>query len=359
MANTKKVMVAMSGGVDSSVTACLLQKQGYDIVGATMKLFQNGDVDVQKEKACCSLDDVEDARAVCARLGVPHYVLNMTADFEKEVMERFVRAYEQGFTPNPCIDCNRYMKFERLLHKALTLEMDYVATGHYARIEKQGDRLVLKKAKDLHKDQSYVLYSLTREQLAHTLFPLGGLTKPEVREIAAENGFVNLHHINIRKSAYASRTKFHNKCFKPTAKCLYFDGLCDGTYQKAIMVNFLILYACARVAYKREYAPAWEELLYMMSFTKMFIVSRRLHCVGTALCSNAKISLNIRLECLRWGKNLNIHKGEWSNALAAEMASGVIAAPDSSMAISCTRSSLERQRICVSVRSSVSCLYTL
>lgn len=187
----QKVMAAMSGGVDSSVAAYLLLQQGLEVVGATMKLFQNSDIDVPKEKACCSLDDVEDAKSVCARLGVPHYVLNMTADFQTEVMERFVRAYEQGFTPNPCIDCNRYMKFERLLHKAITLEMDGVATGHYARIEKQGDRLVLKKAADSKKDQSYVLYSLTQEQLQHTLFPLGGLTKTEVREIAQANGFVN------------------------------------------------------------------------------------------------------------------------------------------------------------------------
>lgn len=191
MNNKPRAMVAMSGGVDSSVSAYLILQQGFDVTGVTMKLFDNSEIDVPKEKACCSLDDVEDAKAVCARLGCAHYTLNMTADFESEVMQRFVSAYEQGFTPNPCIDCNRYMKFERLMHKAKSLEMDYLATGHYARIEKQGDRFVLKKAIDAHKDQSYVLYSLTPEQLQHTLFPLGSLTKPEVREIAAQNGFAN------------------------------------------------------------------------------------------------------------------------------------------------------------------------
>lgn len=212
MAENKKVMIGMSGGVDSSVAAFLLQKESFEVIGVTMKLYNNEDIDFVSEKTCCSLDDVLDAKSVCARLGIRHYTLNMTDDFKKEVIERFISAYQNGFTPNPCIDCNRYMKFSKMLHKAQELDIDYVATGHYARIEKQGDRYILKKAVDLSKDQSYVLYSLTQEQLKVTKFPLGNYTKQQVREIAEENGFVN-----------ARKHESQDICFVP-----------DGDYSKFI-----------------------------------------------------------------------------------------------------------------------------
>ncbi len=212
MAENKKVMIGMSGGVDSSVAAFLLQKESLEVIGATMKLYNNEDIDFVSEKTCCSLDDVLDAKSVCARLGIRHYTLNMTDDFKKEVIERFISAYQNGFTPNPCIDCNRYMKFSKMLHKAQELDIDYVATGHYARIEKQSDRYILKKAVDLSKDQSYVLYSLTQEQLKVTKFPLGNYTKQQVREIAEENGFVN-----------ARKHESQDICFVP-----------DGDYSKFI-----------------------------------------------------------------------------------------------------------------------------
>lgn len=212
MAENKKVMIGMSGGVDSSVAAFLLQKESFEVIGATMKLYNNEDIDFVSEKTCCSLDDVLDAKSVCARLGIRHYTLNMTDDFKKEVIERFISAYQNGFTPNPCIDCNRYMKFSKMLHKAQELDIDYVATGHYARIEKQGDRYILKKAIDLSKDQSYVLYSLTQEQLKVTKFPLGNYTKQQVREIAEENGFIN-----------ARKHESQDICFVP-----------DGDYSKFI-----------------------------------------------------------------------------------------------------------------------------
>ena len=190
---SKKALIAMSGGVDSSVTAYLTQQQGFDCIGATMKLFNNDDVGACRDKTCCSLDDVNDARSVCYRLGMPHYVLNFTSDFKSQVIERFVESYQTGATPNPCIDCNRYMKFDKLFLRARQLDMDYVVTGHYAKIEygNGSGRYLLKKAADSTKDQSYVLYSMTQEQLAHTLFPLGGLSKTEAREIAAAQGFIN------------------------------------------------------------------------------------------------------------------------------------------------------------------------
>lgn len=187
-----KALIAMSGGVDSSVAALLMKKAGYDCIGATMHLYDNETAGI-KSRTCCSLDDVTDARMVASAIGIPFYVFNFQDDFEKYVIDDFVACYEKGLTPNPCIECNRYLKFERFYKRALEIGCDCVATGHYARIERdrQSGRYVLKKAVDLSKDQSYVLACMTQEQLAHTRFPLGELTKDETRQIAAEHGFVN------------------------------------------------------------------------------------------------------------------------------------------------------------------------
>lgn len=185
-------MIAMSGGVDSSVAAFLTLQQGYEVIGATMKLFDKSDVGIQ-EKTCCSLDDVMDAKSVCTRLNIDHYVFNMKGEFDTEVMRRFAETYRTGATPNPCIDCNRFIKFKGLLRRAQELDCNYIVTGHYAAIEfdKKSERYLLKKAADTAKDQTYFLYPLNQYQLSHTLFPLGGLTKPEVRAIAEANGFIN------------------------------------------------------------------------------------------------------------------------------------------------------------------------
>ncbi len=189
----KKAMIAMSGGVDSSVAAYLICKEGYETIGVTMKLYHpEGDV-VVSEKSCCSADEVNDAQSVAEKLGIPYYVFNYTDNFKLHVISRFVEAYRNGRTPNPCIDCNRYIKFDRLIKRAIELNFDYVVTGHYAIVEfdEKSGRYILKKAVDDTKDQSYVLYSLTQEQLEHIKFPLGSMTKAEARKIAEEQGFVN------------------------------------------------------------------------------------------------------------------------------------------------------------------------
>ncbi|MDR0886137.1 MAG: tRNA 2-thiouridine(34) synthase MnmA [Clostridiales Family XIII bacterium] len=192
--NDKKLaMIAMSGGVDSSVCALLVKNLGYECVGATMKLFDNEDIGECSEKACCSLKDSADAARVAHGLGMNHYVWDFTEDFRRDVIETFASSYEQGITPNPCIDCNRYLKYQRFYERSRQMDFDYIATGHYARIEfdETYGRYVLKKAVDDTKDQSYVLYMIGQEQLAHTLFPLGDLTKVQAREIANAHNFVN------------------------------------------------------------------------------------------------------------------------------------------------------------------------
>ena len=186
-----KVMIGMSGGVDSSVAALLLKDAGYDCLGVTLKLY-GGETAETGKKTCCSLDDVEDARSAAFRLGMPHYVFNASEAFDKDVIQDFIDTYEAGGTPNPCIACNRRVKFPRMYARARELGCEYIATGHYARVEQRADgRWLLLRGMDRAKDQSYVLYVLTQELLAHVKFPLGGLTKPGVRAIAEERGLLN------------------------------------------------------------------------------------------------------------------------------------------------------------------------
>ena len=188
----EKALIAMSGGVDSSVAAYLMQRSGWDCIGATMRLCDNTLLGLEQESTCCSLDDTEDARSVAYKLGIPFHVFNSTGEFREKVVDKFVRSYESGATPNPCIDCNRYLKFESLLQKARLLGCSHVVTGHYARISQDPatGRYLLHKAVDKSKDQSYFLACLTQEQLSHAKFPLGELTKEQVRQTAEEIGFV-------------------------------------------------------------------------------------------------------------------------------------------------------------------------
>ena len=183
-----KALIGMSGGVDSSVAAYLTMQAGFSCIGATMRLYTGQDM----AGTCCKQDDVQDARNVADRLGIPFHVFDLSQDFQEQVMDHFASSYEQGLTPNPCVQCNRHLKFDRFLQQALALGCSHIVTGHYARISRSpSGRYLLQKAVDTAKDQSYFLFRLTQQQLQHTLFPLGELTKAEARAIAEQCGFLN------------------------------------------------------------------------------------------------------------------------------------------------------------------------
>ena len=238
----KKALIGMSGGVDSSVAALLTLQAGYSCIGATMRLYDNSTAGLPKEGTCCSLDDAEDARSVAHRLGIAHYVFNFQDAFREQVIEKFVKCYEQGLTPNPCIDCNRHLKFDTLLRRAQVLGCDYVVSGHYARVRQDPntDRYLLYKAQDKAKDQTYFLACLTQEQLEHILFPLGELTKAEVRHIAEENGFVTARKHDSQDICFvpdgdygAFLERYTGKAY-PQGDYLNLDGQVVGRHQGAV-----------------------------------------------------------------------------------------------------------------------------
>lgn len=229
MENRKKAIIAMSGGVDSSVAAYLMKEEGYDCIGATMKLYDNEDIGISKQKTCCSLNDIYDAKNVAYTLNMPYYVFNFADNFKEQVIDRFVNTYIEGGTPNPCIDCNRYIKFEKLMRRMYELDYDYVVTGHYARIEynEDTDRYILKKGVDETKDQSYVLYNMTQDQLAHTIFPLGKYRKSEIREIADQQNFIN-----------ARKHDSQDICFVPDGDYAHFiEGYCGKKFPEGDFVT--------------------------------------------------------------------------------------------------------------------------
>lgn len=239
MSDKLKAASAMSGGVDSSVVAYLLKEAGYNVTGVTLKLIAENDKAVSG--TCASLEGVCDAKAVCDKLGVEHMVIDFTNEFKENVMDRFANAYLNGYTPNPCVDCNRYIKFSCMLDYIEQMNMDVFATGHYARVEydNASGRYLLRKPKDVLKDQTYFLYALSQKQLAKVRFPLGGMTKNEVREVALAQGLVNAKKKDsqdicfVPDGDFASFIKRHSDIEEKAGNFIAPDGTILGIHSGA------------------------------------------------------------------------------------------------------------------------------
>jgi tRNA-specific 2-thiouridylase len=206
MSKHGRILVAMSGGVDSSVAAMMLHEEGYEVIGITMKTWDYASSGAsKKETGCCSLDSINDARELAVRFGFPHYILDIRNEFGDYIIDNFVDEYMAGRTPNPCVLCNTHIKWEALLKRADKLDCEFIATGHYARVRNENQRYIISRGLDHNKDQSYVLWGLKQDSLARTRFPLGGFRKSEIRKMAAESGFVDL----------AGKSESYEICFVP------------------------------------------------------------------------------------------------------------------------------------------------
>ena len=237
----QKALIAMSGGVDSSVAAYLTQQAGYECIGCTMKLYENADAALPEDsRTCCTMDDAADARAVAFRLGMPHYVFNYTEAFRRQVIGQFIESYRHGETPNPCVECNRHLKFGELMERAKILGCEKLVTGHYARVVQTETGWQLRRGADPAKDQSYFLHMLTQEQLAHILFPLGDLPKSETRMIAEEHGFRNARKRDsqdicfVPDGDYARVIEEHTSQLPPPGDYVDLEGNVVGRHQGII-----------------------------------------------------------------------------------------------------------------------------